>query len=282
MPLLRGKPIADQLLARTAVRREEGIVTPGLAVILVGDDPGSEIYVRLKGEAARSIGLLFDLHSFSVEDNPEHVGAAIDRLNRDERIHGIILQLPLPAGWDADALIARIDPAKDADGFHAATLECYLAGDDAAMPVLPRAIQELIRASGIAPRGETAVAFVNSALFGRVIGHMLEGLGFVTTVLERPSAAEVRQQAALSRVIVSVCGIPGLVVLDATRPDAVVIDAGITRVGDQVVGDVVGDKEPSSRWITPIPGGVGPLTIACLLDRVTTLALHARSRSSVE
>lgn len=273
MPLLRGKPIADALLAHAAARIRGSGITPGLAVVLIGDDQGSEIYVRLKGEAAERLGMRFDLRRFTSETDLAGVEDTLDELNRDDRIHGIIVQLPLPAGWDTDALISRIDPRKDADGFHPATLKRYLAGNDTAIPVLPRAVQELILASGIETRGAHAVALVNSDLFGRVIGHMLEQLGCVVTVLGRDAASGERSLLTQAQVVIAVSGVPGLVRLDTLRPDAVVIDAGITRVGDTVLGDVAGDKDGYGGWVTPIPGGVGPLTIACLLTRVTEAAL---------
>lgn len=283
MPLLLGKPIAAALLtqAETVIRTQA--VKPGLAVIMIGGDPGSEIYVRLKGEAARRIGIHFETHHFDgLLEEVEQVKVLIQSLNANPRIHGVILQLPLPKGWDTDALIALIDPRKDADGFHQDTLERYLGGDEALIPVLPRAIRELILSTQVSLSGEKAVALVNSPLFARVMQYALENMGLETQCIERSQVSEMREALREAKVIVSVSGYPGLVDLNQVRGDAIIIDAGITRVGEAVRGDVAGDTHAYSGWITPIPGGVGPVTIACLLDRVVQLATTSHTHSSLQ
>lgn len=272
MPLLAGKPMAARILDETAQLIRDHHLTPGLAVILVGHDPGSEIYVRLKGEAARKIGMRFELHALPPDADQETVHDLILQLNSDERIHGIILQLPLPLGWNADALIGLISPKKDADGFHPKVLEDYLGGDEGAIPVLPQAIRELLLTPGVELAGAKAVALVNSRLFGQVIAHTLEQLGLSVEILLRQQVNDSRELLTDARVVVSVCGEPGILQLESLSPQAIVVDAGITRVEDKVLGDVAGDPARFSGWVTPIPGGVGPLTIACLLRRTTRLA----------
>lgn len=275
MALLYGKQIASEMLTETAHFIHEQHLHPGLAVILVGNDAGSEIYVRLKSEAAERIGIRFSLYRFSKEDNPQVVRDLILRLNQEREVHGIILQLPLPAGWDPDEFITLINPRKDADGFHPQVVKEYLAGNVHLTPVLPKAIETLITSTRTLLHGEQAVALVNSNLFGRVIQQSLSALGLQVTTVK--SSSEVTEYISLlnnARVVVSVCGRPGLLDLSHLRSDAIVVDAGITRVGDQVQGDISGDKDRYTGWVTPIPGGVGPLTIACLLRRVAEIAVR--------
>lgn len=272
MALLYGKQIASEMLTETAHFIHEQHLHPGLAVILVGNDAGSEIYVRLKSEAAERIGIRFSLYRFSKEDNPQVVRDLILRLNQEREVHGIILQLPLPAGWDPDEFITLINPRKDADGFHPEVIKEYVAGNSHLTPVLPGAIEALITSTGALLQGERAVVLVNSDLFGRVIQQSLSTLGLQVTIVKSLEVAEHRSLLSDARVVVSVCGRPGLVNLSDLRSDAIVVDAGITRVNDRVQGDISGDKEHYTGWVTPIPGGVGPLTIACLLRRVAEIA----------
>jgi methylenetetrahydrofolate dehydrogenase (NADP+)/methenyltetrahydrofolate cyclohydrolase len=272
MALLYGKQIASEMLTETAHFIHEQHLHPGLAVILIGNDAGSEIYVRLKSEAAERIGIRFSLYRFSKEDNPQVVRDLILRLNQERDVHGIILQLPLPAGWDPDEFITLINPRKDADGFHPEVIKEYVAGNSHLTPVLPGAIEALIISTGALLQGERAVVLVNSDLFGRVIQQSLSTLGLQVTIVKSLEVAEHRSLLSDARVVVSVCGRPGLVNLSDLRSDAIVVDAGITRVNDRVQGDISGDKEYYTGWVTPIPGGVGPLTIACLLRRVAEIA----------
>lgn len=272
MTFLLGKPLAERIQHETAHIIKQLPEPPSLAVVLVGDDPGSEIYVRLKGKAAQALGIRFSLYSFLASAQPEEVLTVINQLNTDPKVHGIITQLPLPTGWDTDALIASIDPAKDADGFHQVTLEQYLAGDEVAIPVLPRAIQELILAPHIDLNQKLGVVIVNSNFFGRVIRHTLERLGLRVVIVPREMVASAKETLAQAQVVVSVCGEPGILQLSQLHPSAIVVDAGITRVREKVLGDIAGSKEEYAGWITPLPGGVGPLTIACLLHRTARLA----------
>lgn len=276
MPLLFGTPIAERILAQAKQTIEQAELQPGLAVILVGDDPGSTLYVRLKEKAALSIGIRYRLYQFTgIPEDMTEVMSLIRTLNRDPLVHGVLLQLPLPNGWDADHLIALIDPAKDADGFHQTTLKDYLSGDDTLIPVLPRAIRELLQATGVMLSGASAVALVNSTFFGTIIEHLLRTLGLTVHVIDRQNVSQEQAAIRQAKVIVSVVGEPGLIDLETVRKDAIVIDAGITRVGETICGDIAGDKQAYAGWVTPLPGGVGPVTIACLLDRVTDRAQRA-------
>lgn len=277
MPLLFGKPIAETILSETAQYIKENDLHPGLAVILIGSDAGSEIYVKLKSEAAQKIGIRFFLYRFPVSGPIQDVRDLIMRLNQDESVHGIIIQLPLPKDWDADELIALISPEKDADGFHPQVLDQFLNGRIEMMPVLPKAVNTLVQFPGCDIQGAIAVAIVNSELFGKVIARALSLIGLKVTVVKSDAMRDKLEIISTAQVIVSVCGRPGLISITDLRPDAIVVDAGITRVNGEVRGDIAGDKQNYTGWITPIPGGVGPLTIACLLERVVFMAKQRKA-----
>lgn len=278
MPILFGKPIAEKILQTTEAFIKEYQLKPALAVILIGSDAGSEIYIKLKSEAAQRIGIKFSLYRFSDAGPLHEVRSLIERLNADSAVHGIIIQLPLPQGWDTDELIRLIRPEKDADGFHPEVVRNYLNGERSDIPVLPRAINTLIQSTGVVFEQTPAVAVVNSDLFGAVIAHSLTEIGLSVTVMKSHQVASQKNILETAQVVVSVCGKPGLIDIVTLRRDAIVVDAGITRVEGIVMGDVTGDKASYPGWITPIPGGVGPLTIACLLERVAFMTKRTREK----
>lgn len=280
MQYLFGKPLADELLAHLQERIALLQIRPGLAVLLVGEDPASHLYVELKERAARTTGLFFERHLFAATTPPEQVTERIQELNARPDIHGIIVQLPLPSGFDEDALIAAIQSNKDADGFHPETLQRYEAGDEQARPVFPRAIARLIRAAGTPLHGRRALAIVNSEIFARVMRVTFEQLGLDGESLLYTEWAQQRDRLREAAVVVTSCGVPGFLMGDALSPGAVVIDGGVTRVGASVRGDV--DETSVSAipgWLSPVPGGVGPLTVASLLERTVELAEAAKQNS---
>jgi methylenetetrahydrofolate dehydrogenase (NADP+)/methenyltetrahydrofolate cyclohydrolase len=275
MALLFGKPIADHVLSQTKERIIQAGITPGLAVVLVGDDTESQKYVGLKEERAQEIGVRFEKILFPKTVSHDELFRAIDGLNKRKDVHGIIVQLPLPDGFPTDAIIARIDPKKDTDGFHDATLRRFLAGDAAACPVFPRAIIEMIRETGMVFHGEQAVALVNSDLMGRVMAHALslENLESVY-VLSAETREVIAEKTKTARVVVTACGRPDLITAEMLAPDAIVIDGGNVHVDSRVQGDVKRDEvENYAAFLSPVPGGVGPVTVATLLARVTEVAL---------
>ncbi len=273
--LLLGQPLADPILDRLKETIARERLEPGLAVILVGYDPASEIYVRLKREAAERIGVGFELVRLPQDADTAMLEAAISGLNANPTIHGIIVQLPLPAALDADAAIRLIAPAKDADGFHPANLEAYVAGTSSREPVFPRAIALLIQSAAADLSGQPVLAVVNSDLFGRTLVETLKRLGLSAEYVLRDQLAERRDRLRAARVVVTACGVPGLITAGMLSPETIVIDGGVTRLPD---GRVVGDTERDAVAATaaafaPVPGGVGPLTIACLLENVVGAAL---------
>jgi methylenetetrahydrofolate dehydrogenase (NADP+)/methenyltetrahydrofolate cyclohydrolase len=275
MELIYGKPIAERILAETKAKIAAAGKTPGLSVILVGDDAPSHLYVGLKERAAAEAGIYFEKTLFpddaSVTDILEH----IDRLNGRKDVHGIIVQLPLPEGFPTDEIISRIDPAKDTDGFHRETLRRFLSGDFDACPVFPRAIIELLRETGRSFRGEKGIVFANSDLLGKVMRQalLIEGVDaeYALGPIDAPAVSESLKRA---HVVVTARGIPALVRGEMLAPGAIVIDGGISSVEGRVVGDA--DQESvgkTAAFVSPVPGGVGPVTVATLLARVTEAAI---------
>lgn len=278
MALLSGKLIAERLLASTRERIAASGIVPGLAVVLVGDYIESHKYVALKEERAREVGIRFEKFLFPQTVGHEALIEAIDGLNKRPDIHGIIVQLPLPAGLPTDEIIAHIDPKKDTDGFHPETLKHFLLGDAAACPVFPRAIVELIRETGVRFHGEPGVALVNSPLMGKILSFALalEGLAG-EYILSSAGRETIADKTKTARVVVTACGIPDLLTADMLAPEAIVIDGGNVHVNDKVRGDV--DREAVAAkvaFLSPVPGGVGPVTVATLLSRVTDAALTVK------
>ena len=277
-PLL-GKPIAERILHDVKTRISTSGKMPGLAVILVGDDTPSQIYVGLKERAAEEVGIRFERYEFPRTASKEEIFSCIDELNARDDIHGIIVQLPLPIGFPTDETIARIDPKKDTDGFHKETLRRFLRGDAAACPVFPRAVVELLRSSGESLEGEYAVVIVNSELLGEVMVQALrfEGLD-AAYILSLHASAVVAEATKRARVVVTACGSINSLRGTMLDEDAIVIDGGISRFNGKVVGDI--DPKTVIRkaaYYSPVPGGVGPVTVATLLARVTDAALKEES-----
>lgn len=275
MALLSGKLIAERILADTKERIASSHVTPGLAVILVGDYIESQKYVALKEERAKEVGILFEKQVFPTTVSHGQLISAISAFNDRPDIHGIIVQLPLPAGMPTDEIIAQIIPEKDTDGFHEKTLKRFLGGDATACPVFPRAIVELIRETGIAFHGEKAIAVVNSNIIGRVLAFALSLEGLKSKYILRAEGKEaIAHETKEARVVVTACGIPDLITAEMLSPDAIVIDGGNVHVDGKVQGDVArATVEPKIAYLSPVPGGVGPVTVATLLARVTDAAL---------
>lgn len=276
MALLYGKPIADRLLSRIRSEIKESGIIPRLAVILVGDDFESHKYVGLKEERAKEAGMAFEKHLFPGTATHEEIFEDIERLNNDESVHGIIVQLPLPDGFPTDEIISHIDPKKDVDGFHEETVKTFLLGNCDVCPVFPRAIVELIRETGTQFYGERAVAVVNSEIMGKVMAFALslEGLQ-AEYVLSSEGRESIAKRTAAARVVVTACGIPDLLDASMLASDAIVIDGGNVHVDGKVRGDVKWEEVADHvAFLSPVPGGVGPVTVATLLARTADAALR--------
>jgi methylenetetrahydrofolate dehydrogenase (NADP+)/methenyltetrahydrofolate cyclohydrolase len=277
--ILDGKRIADALLdelaARVAARVAAGKPRPGLAVVLVGEDPASAVYVRNKRRACQKVGIR--AHDFDLPANTDDAGIAalIDRLNADPGIHGILVQLPLPGHRDANHLIRRIDPRKDVDGFHPENVGHLALRQFGLRPCTSRGITTLLAYTDRPVRGATAVVVGVSNHVGRpmLMELLIAGCTTISCHKFTPRAvleAQVRQ----ADIVVVAVGRPELIPGEWIKPGAVVIDVGINRMDDgRLVGDV-GFAAAAERasWITPVPGGVGPMTVATLMENTLEAA----------
>lgn len=273
MELLYGKPVAEKI---RALMKEEIIsrgIAPGLAVILIGNDPASHLYVQLKEKSAQEIGIYFEKHIFSDTDSEENILKKIEALNNAENIHGIIVQVPLPSGFDTDKIIGAIDPKKDADGFHPETVKQFLAGDVSKTPVFPDALLELGKASGRNFSGLQGVAVVNSEYFGSVMLQAMKNNGIVSRMILVDAFQNGQEKIDEADIIFSACGIQGMIRAEHIKEGAIIIDGGIVKQGEKIKGDVDAEGVTSKAgFLSPVPGGVGPVTIACLLRRTLLLS----------
>jgi len=275
--LLDGRRIADDLLdsvaARVSARIAAGKRVPGLAVILVGADPASAVYVRNKRRACKHVGFRsFDFDLPATTGEPELV-ALIDRLNADPEVHGILLQLPLPVGTDPTRLIDRIDARKDVDGFQAENVGRLALRQRGLRPCTPKGVMILLSHTDRPVRGRKAVVIGVSNHVGRPLILELLLAGCTTTGCHK-FTADLEHEVREADIVVVAAGKPGLIRGDWIKPGAVVIDVGINRLED---GRLVGDVEFESAaqrasWITPVPGGVGPMTVATLMENTLEAA----------
>ena len=275
--LLDGKRVAEQLLDSIAVRVQArlaaGGVRPTLAVVLVGDDAASAVYVRNKRRACERVGfrsLDFDRPSSTSEAD---LFALVDTLNADPDVHGILVQLPLPPHIDANALIDHIDPRKDVDGFHAANVGRLALRQRGLRPCTPKGVMTLLAHTDRPVRGQHAVVVGVSNHVGRPLLLELLLAGCTTTACHR-FTRDLEWFVRAADILVIAAGQPGLIKGDWIKPGAVVIDVGINRLDD---GRLVGDVEfaPAAErasWITPVPGGVGPMTVATLMENTLDAA----------
>lgn len=271
MALLYGKPIADRILSEVKEHIERIDTVPGLAVVLVGDYVESHKYVGLKEARAGEVGIHFEKYLFPKDVDCQEIFRCIETLNAKEDIHGIIVQLPLPSGFPTDEIIAHIDPKKDTDGFHLETIQKFLSGDFSCCPVFPRAIVDLLRETKQTFHGEKAVVVANSDLMGKVMAFALSLEGLKSSyILSSEDRGKIALKTGESRVVVTACGIPDMLTADMLSSDALVIDGGNVRVEGMVQGDVKREEvEKKVAFLSPVPGGVGPVTVATLLARVT-------------
>ena len=276
--IIDGKAVAARIRAEVADEVAAMDVKPGLATILVGGDPASAIYVRMKREDSAQVGIESYHHELAADGEGEALAGLIRDLNADERVHGILLQLPLPKGLDQDEFISLIDPAQDVDGLTSANAGLLMQDRAEAMvPCTPAGVMELLREAGAEHEGARAVVLGRSILVGKPLAQLLLGANATVTHCH----SRTRDLPAVCReadVLVAAVGAAGLVTGDMVGDGAVVIDVGTNRTDDGLVGDV--DFEAAkerARAITPVPGGVGPMTRAMLL--VNTLKA-ARARGA--
>jgi len=264
--LIDGKTIAAQIRQETKQRIQDLQVRPGLGVILVGNDPASHCYVGLKQKACSEVGINSELYMYFATEPEEKILAKIEEFNNRQDIDGILVQLPLP-NHDEDKIIAAIDPKKDVDGFHPKNVQALEVDQAELKPPLALGVMKLIEATGRPIEGLQACV-VGSDLLARPIVHMLNH-GHVSSTVIRADAVDLTEQTKQADILIVAVGQPGLIKGDMVKPGAIVIDIGTTKVDNKVIGDVDFDSvDPVAGWITPVPGGVGPMTVAYLLVNV--------------
>ncbi len=281
MEIIDGKKVAaeirGELKRKVAELKSKYGRVPGLAAILVGDNPASEVYVRMKKKACEEVGIFSVVEKLPKETSEEDLIALVKKINKDERINGILVQLPLPAHISEYAVIEAISPAKDVDGFHPVNLGKLLIGEETFYPCTPYGIVELMKRYGIGTKGKHVVVVGRSNIVGKPIANMLlqkkENANAIVTVCHS-AAKDLKEFTRQADILIVAIGRPNFVTADMVKEGVVVIDVGINRVEDasakkgyKLVGDVdfAGVSQKAS-FITPVPGGVGPMTIAMLLQ----------------
>jgi len=268
--VLDGKALAARVRAEQAARCESlkalG-VTPTLAVVLVGDDPASQIYVRGKVKACRDVGIVSRRIGLPAETSQADLEAEVDALNRDKDVHGILVQFPLPAGLDPRRIIRMIDPAKDVDGLTPVSAGCLMEGKPGFVPCTPKGVMRLLDEAGCDPAGKRAVVVGRSDLVGKPVALLLLHRNATVTMCHSRTVG-LADETRRADILVAAAGRANLITGDMIKPGAVVIDVGVNRVEGEkkLYGDV--EFESASRVasaITPVPGGVGPMTIAMLM-----------------
>jgi methylenetetrahydrofolate dehydrogenase (NADP+)/methenyltetrahydrofolate cyclohydrolase len=279
--IVDGKAVAAELraelAARVALMSKDGGLPPSLAVVLCGDDPASALYVRNKGRAAERAGVRFTLLTPPADSSTAELVALVGALGVDDSVDGILVQLPLPPQIDAAAVMECVSPEKDADGFHPCNFGRLAEGHPGTVaPCTPLGCMELLRRSDVPLRGSRAVVIGRSAIVGRPLALMLTNADATVTICH----SRTRDLAAISReadILVAAIGRPRMVDASYVKPGAFVIDVGTTPEDGAVVGDVDrASVEPVAGWLTPVPGGVGPMTVAMLLRNTVALARARR------
>jgi methylenetetrahydrofolate dehydrogenase (NADP+)/methenyltetrahydrofolate cyclohydrolase len=277
--IIDGKATAERLRARFRVQADALTSRghqPGLAVLLVGDNPASQVYVRNKVAACAAAGFHSENILLTADTPQAHIIERIRALNADPRIHGILVQLPLPAGIDEAAVLATVAAHKDVDGFHIENVGALAQGSPRFVPCTPKGVMVLLEQSGIAVRGQEAVVVGRSNIVGKPMGRLLLAAD-ATVTLCHSRTRDLAFHTRRADILVAAIGRPNMITRDMVKPGAVVIDVGINRLPDgKLCGDVefAGVREVAS-WITPVPGGVGPMTIAMLLANTLEAATAA-------
>lgn len=273
--ILDGKKMSESLrkeIAQRVARLKEKGITPGLAVILVGSDPASEIYVSNKGKGCEEVGIYSRTIHMPETTTQDELEEAIEALNRDPAIHGILVQLPLPGHLDEQAALKKILPAKDVDGFHLINAGHMLSGTEGVVACTPRGALYMIKSTGMDLNGREAVVIGRSNIVGKPMAMLLLRENCTVTICHSRTK-NLAEHTRRADILVAAVGKAGFVTADMVKPGAVVIDVGINRVDGKVCGDVDFDavKEVAS-WITPVPGGVGKMTITMLLANTVEAA----------
>lgn len=274
--VLDGRATKDAIFAelkpRVAALAQRGVV-PGLGTVLVGDDPGSHAYVRMKHADSAKVGVNSIRRDLPGDISQDKLEAVVDELNADPACHGYIVQLPLPKHLDAGAILARIDPVKDADGLAPVSLGNLVLGEPGPLPCTPYGILELLRRYEVPIAGANVTVVGRGVTVGRPIGLLLTRRSENATVTlchtgTRDLTAEVRR----ADIVIAAAGVPGIITPDMVKPGAAVLDVGVSHVDGKLTGDVAPGVEEVAGWLSPNPGGVGPMTRAMLVTNVVEAA----------
>ena len=283
MKKIDGKKIATNKLTQVKETVDKLEVEPALAVVLVGDDDASHLYVKLKEKAAKGVGVELRKYTFDKDVSKAQLQSAIEFLNNDIDTHGVIVQLPLPKHLDADEIVSLIDPEKDVDGFHKVNQQKFINNELCVYPVFPHAIMDLIDSEVSSVKNKKVVIVGKSDIFDKVMTHAFEVEGaeveFISCINKKQ--LNTKEQTILNEadIIVTACGQKNFISCDYISDNTVVIDGGISKDGDKTVGDVdVSDCNDRDIIVSPVPGGVGPVTIACLLENITELTTQQLSK----
>ncbi|MBO9465703.1 bifunctional methylenetetrahydrofolate dehydrogenase/methenyltetrahydrofolate cyclohydrolase FolD [Tropicibacter sp. R15_0] len=282
--------VREQVAEHVARLKEENGITPGLAVVLVGEDPASQVYVRSKGKQTVEVGMNSFEHKLDVDTSEEDLLALLDKLNADPAVHGILVQLPLPGHLNEDLVINRIDPAKDVDGFHISNVGLLGTGQKSMVPCTPLGCLMMLRDHHGSLSGLNAVVVGRSNIVGKPMANLLLR-DSCTVTIAHSRTKEIEALCKTADIVVAAVGRPEMVTGDWIKPGATVIDVGINRIDAPEKGEgktrLVGDCHYEScaevaGAITPVPGGVGPMTIACLLANTLTACCRANDLAEPE
>jgi len=278
--------IRDKVSGHVARLREEHGITPGLAVVLVGEDPASQVYVRSKGKQTVEVGMHSVEHKLDVDTSEADLLALIEQLNTDPAVHGILVQLPLPDHLDSDLVINSIDPAKDVDGFHISNVGLLGTGQKSMVPCTPLGCLMMLRDKLGSLSGMDAVVLGRSNIVGKPMAQLLLGESCTVTIAHSRTK-DLPEVVRRADIVVAAVGRPEMVPGDWIKPGATVIDVGINRIEQDGKTKLVGDVDFASVQevagaVTPVPGGVGPMTIACLLANTVTACCRANGLAEPE
>jgi methylenetetrahydrofolate dehydrogenase (NADP+)/methenyltetrahydrofolate cyclohydrolase len=272
--------IKDELRVRIDKLREQGI-TPGLGTVLVGDDPGSRWYVNGKHKDCAEVGIASIRVDLPEVATQEEIEEAVAGLNADPACTGYIVQLPLPRGRDENRVLGLIDPAKDADGLHPTNLGWLVLGNEAPLPCTPYGIVELLRRHDVPIAGAEVVVVGRGITVGRPLGLLLTRRSENATVtLCHTGTVDLAAHVRKADIVVAAAGVPDIITGDMVKPGAAVLDVGVSRVDGKIAGDVAADVWHTAGWVSPNPGGVGPMTRAMLLANVVSMAEKQAARES--
>lgn len=270
--LIDGKKIADEIQRRVRKEVVDLNLVPGLAVFLIGDDEASRTYVKLKEKACKKIGIHFHKYLLDAKTPQQEIASAIDFINKDEMVDAILLQLPLPDGYDEQALINRIDPSKDVDGFHPQTLQNFLESKSDFIPGLSMGIIRLIESTGASLKGKQALIVANSDIFAAPLRKLLAERGMNVEVAHADDKT-LTEKGQNADVLITAVGKPGIINGSNIKEGAIIIDVGTTKVKNEIKGDVdFASVKDRAGYVTPVPGGVGPVTVAMLIENTLKLA----------